>query len=47
MRAITGYEKAKLTAHWIKTKPTQKDNKLIPLDSYIKAVCKKKKWEYK
>lgn len=41
MKPITGYQRAVLTALWIRQKPDMK------LESYIKQVCKVKKLQYK
>ena len=43
---MNGHDRAVITAHWIKTKP-EKGGKRIPLETYIKQVCKAKKWTYK
>lgn len=43
----TGYHRATVTAHWIKTKPTNKDGERIPLEQYIKYVFKAKGWTYR
>ena len=41
MKPITGYQRAVLTALWIRQKPAMK------LENYIKQVCKQKKLQYK
>lgn len=44
---MNGYQRAQITLHWIKTKPVDSQGERIPLEVYIKAVCKAKGWEYK
>lgn len=41
MKALSGYQRAVLTALWIRQKPDMK------LEDYIKKVCKQKKLLYK
>lgn len=41
MKALSGYQRAVLTALWIRQKPDMK------LEAYIKKVCKMKGLEYK
>jgi len=43
---MNGHDRAVVTAYWIRTKP-ERGGKRIPLETYIKAVCKQKKWTYK
>jgi len=44
---MTGYDRARITAHWLKTKPTFADGRRVSLEDYIRQVCKKKGWIYK
>jgi len=47
MKTMTGYDRARIIAHWVKTKPVNKDNEPILMENYIKAVCKEKGWTYR
>lgn len=44
---MTGYDRARITAHWLKVKPKKEDGQPVDLETYIKLVCKKKGWIYK
>ena len=47
MKPLTGHDRAVIVAHWIRTKPVDKKDVRIPIEVYVKQVCKQKGWQYK